>query len=266
MNYEFLNSLIKKVFRSQKLSHNSSFIIHNYHTSFIIHHSRSGGFSLPEIMVALVILSTSLFVLLRWHTQSIQLASRARDVIVATNLARGKVLDCRHLLRERNLDASARFDEEGNFAEEGHESFTWECHAYPLKLPVAGAAAAVSQLAGEADETGQAGIAASVAGPWIDMIAQALSDAIRELVVIVRWPRGKKWEEMRMVAHVIDKTPLLPLLQSLQRGGQLFPGMGAAGNQEQRPDTSSGGAGAGQSGSSSRGGGATRRRAGDTQL
>ena len=215
---------------------------------------RGGGFSLPEMMVALVILSTSLFVLLQWHTQSIQLAARARNLIIATNLARGKVLDCQYLLREKNLDATARFDEKGSFAPEGYEGFTWACHAYPLNLPVSGAAAAVAQMAEKMDETGQSSIAASVVGPMIDMIAQGLSDAIRELVVIVRWPRGKTQGEMQVTAHVIDKTPLLPLLQSLPQAGQLFQGMGTADKQKEQKQNASKNSGKGEeSGSLGRG-------------
>ena len=65
-------------------------------------HLPARGFSLLEVMVALAILSVGLVTLVQVQARSAELAIQARELTVATMLARGKLYDCETDLAKRD--------------------------------------------------------------------------------------------------------------------------------------------------------------------
>src|SRR5688572_29176247 len=167
------------------------------------------AFSLLEVMVALAILSVGLVLLMQVQARSAELAIQAREMTVATMLARGKLYDCQTDLMKKGFSIGD-YDEEGNFDDEGYPNFYWECHGYKPEMPTgeigdtSGAASAFGLGATEdaanasgsnpADEMGM-----SFLGPVLSQMSTVLGDSIRELTVIVRWGTGVDQQEMVVV-------------------------------------------------------------------
>ena len=213
------------------------------------------GFSLLELMVAIAILGMSIVVLLQVQARSIQIAQQARTLTVATQLARGKLLDCEQDLKHKGFSVGD-YKEEGKFDEEGYDDFYWSCYAYQPDLPVPDASS-IASAASEADpgniaEDGLASVGVGMIAPVLANLSQVMKDSVRELVVIVRWQEGKDWEDLRVVTHVIDKKGINAVAASIQAstsGG--IPGL---------PGLPAGGGAASSSGRSGSGGRSGSRR------
>lgn len=196
----------------------------------------SRAFSLLEMMVAIALLSLGLVLLLQVQARSIQLAQQARDMTIATQLARAKLYDCETDLMKKGFSIGD-YDEEGNFSDDEMPGFFWECHAYKPDMPVADASDITAASAGgalglgdtaEASE-GQADPMMGMIAPILAQMSGILGDSIRELHVIIRWGTGDDMQEMTVTTHVIDKTAVNNVaamiqqqagaLQSLMGGG-----------------------------------------------
>lgn len=182
------------------------------------------GFTLLEVMVAIALLALGLVLLLSVQARSIQLAQQARNLSVATGLARAKMYDCQQDLLKKGFSIGD-YKEEGDFQDEEIESFFWECHGYKPDLPVAdvtdvteGLSAASSVTDGSPNEglAEQAGaMGAGMIAPIMSQISSVLGESIRELVVIVRWKEGELWEELRVTTHVIDPQQIRAIGQMI---------------------------------------------------
>ncbi len=212
--------------------------------SLVHRRAAASGFSLLEVMVALAILSVGLVLLMQVQARSARLAIEAREMTVATMLARGKLYDCQTDLLKKGFSIGD-YDEEGSFDDEGYPSFYWECHAYKPDMPTAdagdisgaagkmgmGAASDAADASGQnpAQEMGMQFIA-----PVLSQMSSVLGDSIRELVVIVRWGDGEDRQEMTVTTHVIDKGPVNQVATIIQQqtrsmGAALGGAMGGAG-------------------------------------
>jgi hypothetical protein len=198
-------------------------------------------------MVAIALLSLGLVLLLQVQARSIQLAQQAREMTIATQLARAKLYDCEQDLLKKGFSIGD-YDEEGNFDDDEMPGFFWECHAYKPELPVASASDISAESAGGALGMGNTAAAADgEADPMMGMIAPVLEqfstvlgDSIRELHVIIRWGAPDDIQEMTVTTHVIDKTAVNNVaamisqqsgrINSLMGGGAATGGAGSAGD------------------------------------
>ena len=202
----------------------------------------SSAFSLLEVMVALAILSVGLVLLMQVQARSARLAIEAREMTVATMLARGKLYDCQTDLLKKGFSIGD-YDEEGSFDDEGYPSFYWECHGYKPDMPTAD----VGDISGAAGKLGMgdASDAASASGqnpaqemgmqmiaPVLSQMSSVLGDSIRELVVIVRWGDGEDRQEMTVTTHVIDKGPVSQVATMIQQQSRALGGALGGGNRE----------------------------------
>lgn len=189
--------------------------------------NRARAFSLLEVMVALAILSVGLVSLLQVQSRSAQLAIEARELTVATMLARSKLYDCQHDLLKKGFSIGD-YDEEGNFDDDGYPKFFWECHAYAPEMPTGDGVGDMSSAASmfgsgaAADAAGAATPPGAEMGmgmlaPVIQQMASVMKDSIRELVVIVRWGEGEDRQELRVTTHLIDKGPVNRVAQMIQQ-------------------------------------------------
>lgn len=180
-------------------------------------------------MVALGILSTFLFVLLQTQGQFLRLSSKARALTIATSLASEKLYDCQHLLETKQLDEAASFHERGDFAKQGHPGFTWECHSYPFDIPAPNATQAAVGIGQQGSnkaqqELGLPGmdVSSAAVGPTVQIITKGFRKAVRELVIIIRWPG----DQLQVTTHVVNTAPILMLMQTLPDAKALFGRLG----------------------------------------
>ncbi len=191
------------------------------------------AFSLLEVMVAIAILAMGVTVLLQVQSRSVEMAIEAREMTVATMLARAKLLDCQADLAKKGFSVGD-YDEEGNFGDDGFADFSWECHAYKPDIPVADAgdvqeafSATGNEETGQAAEQQGADLGMQFLAPVVSQLSSIMGDSIRELVVIVRWGEGPAMDELRVATHVIDKTAVNQVAGMIRQASQAMPGGGA---------------------------------------
>jgi len=179
-------------------------------------------------MVALVVMGSALLVLFMAQTRSMRMAEKARLLTIATELARKKLIDCKYDLTKMGVFPKTDFAQNGNFAEEGHEDFEWECFAYRFDMPPPNpdiiAKAIKSQAGNNMNQQGGMDFSANALAPFFGLISSTLGDSIRELVLIVRWKNAEIADEMKVVTHLVDRSTLVLLTSQLPDQPVLPPG------------------------------------------
>ncbi len=203
------------------------------------HRRHVRAFSLLEVMVALAILAVGLVLLLQVQARSARLAIEAKDITVATMLARGKLYDCQTDLLKKGFSVGD-YDTDGTFDDEGYPNFFWECHGYKPEMPTAD----TGEISGAAGQLGlgAANDAASASGqnpaqemgmqflaPVLSQMSSVVGDSIRELVVVVRWGEGEDRSELTVTTHVIDKGPVAQVSNMIQQQARALGGLPGGG-------------------------------------
>jgi general secretion pathway protein I len=96
--------------------------------------TRSRGFTLVEVMLALAILGLALTMLMRSAANSMFATSQAQMLGVVTDLARGKMYDLDERLAKDGLPTGTETTR-GDFEAEGWAQVTWEAKIEPVDLP-----------------------------------------------------------------------------------------------------------------------------------
>lgn len=196
------------------------------------------GFTLLEVMVALAVLAMSLAAVSDVVGGALQNHLRARQLEVATMLARAKLAETEASFEEegfRDFDQT----EAGTFEEEGHPEVTWkvECIKPQVELGpdavlkaltgIDGGVAGLLGLDGKAPgQGGSAGAAVATGGPTtslagspmaataVAMIQQQLTGlgeklkaGVRELRLTVAWKDGRLAESFTVVTHLVVLAP-----------------------------------------------------------
>ena len=196
------------------------------------------GFTLLEVVIALSILAVGMTVLLQTQATAVVMTNEADKVRIGTLLAQDKMAECQ-LYVEQNGFSSADINEEGDFAEYGAEDFRAEAGdidlaesledyrwAYTVRqveltMPddLGGTATdlmgqgyfgtdveegATDALGGESLDLGDLGVSS-------DMIADRLSNYMREVRVFVWWSdeqdeEGNYIDSVELVTHVINPS------------------------------------------------------------
>lgn len=201
------------------------------------------GFTLLEVMFAIALMAMGLIYLLDAQSRSIRMAEKGRSLIIASELARKKLLDCKADMLKKGFSPTD-YNEEGDFAEEGFDDFTWECHGTRFDMPMPSqdliAQGMKAQAGGQTKPGGEMG--AAILAPFFGLVANTLGDSVRELVTIVRWKSGEESEEMQVTTHVTEGTALWRVFSAIPDQVQI-PGMGQQGGtqQQQGPPQQQGG-------------------------
>lgn len=180
-------------------------------------YSGLSGFTLMEVMIALLILAFSFTALLLVQSRATKLALDAKNISVATSLARLKLYECQMEI-ERNIAAASDIHTEGDFKEQGFPDIKWECHApkFHAKPPSAEQVAeAADKKAPKGKDGAKAETDTSLISPLIGMVTESIGDAVRELAVIIRYGDN---EEFRVVTHVVDVNAMAGLARMLSQG------------------------------------------------
>lgn len=96
--------------------------------------TRPRGFTLVEVMLALAILGLGLVILVRSVAGNITAAQDSFYMGIATDLARGKMLDVEEDLLQEGFQETEQEDE-GDFSEEGWDNIKWKVKIEPVELP-----------------------------------------------------------------------------------------------------------------------------------
>ena len=91
------------------------------------------GFTLLEVMIALLILTMALTALLGHEGVAIQMSDYSNRVSQANLLAHGKMLDVQHALIKDSIDVYDNC-EDGDFRDEGFRRFKWKACAFKMEI------------------------------------------------------------------------------------------------------------------------------------
>jgi len=190
--------------------------------------NEQSGFTLLEVMVAMAILAVTLVALLETQGQSLVMTNYAKHLIVATLLARSKMVDLEMELYKNGFD---QFDEEldGDFEEEGFPKYRWEAKVSKLKMSInlnmlgidennpgglgnffggmggspGGFLPAMGSQQGGLGITPQAALMAPIAG-FIQPFLDQLTESIRKVDLTIYWQSGNKEEKLTITTHFVN--------------------------------------------------------------
>jgi general secretion pathway protein I len=192
--------------------------------------SRARAFTLLEVLVALAVLSLGLTAVADLAGTALRQHGYARDVTVATTLARGKMAE----LEETYQDTGFKdFDEseEGNFADQGQPGFAWRVEVRkpdttlgPEQLlgvllgQAAGDASTqdlLQKLMGTGGPGGQAqgapaGLLGGVLSAQLTAFGEQLKKSFRQVTLTVAWRDGRTTHQFDVTTHLVVLNPRAP--------------------------------------------------------
>lgn len=154
------------------------------------------GFTLLEVVVALAILALSLTVFLETQAANLANAGRARNLTVATLLARSKMIDIEQKLFDEGFTLGDT-EEEGDFGEEEHADVKWHYRISEIELEMGSLSSMCGALSG--DDESQAGSCESMVaglGAPLEGLLGEVGRSVRLVELTVRWPDGAHEESM----------------------------------------------------------------------
>jgi general secretion pathway protein I len=191
------------------------------------------GFTLLEVMVALAVLALALTAVSDVVGGALRNHVRARQLDVATMLARGKLAEIEAGYEQEGF---RDFDQkqEGTFEAEGHAEVKWLAEALKPQVELGpdavlkaltgidgGVAGLLGMQGGGADKSALSGLTApqlaaggAASGPALGMIqaqltalGEQIKNGVRELRLTVSWADGKATESFTVVTYLVVLTP-----------------------------------------------------------
>lgn len=182
---------------------------------------RPAGFTLLEVMVALAILAASLVVISEVAGGALRNHTRARQLDVATQLARLKMVEVQAQFERKGF---RDFDEsdDGTFEQEGHPEVRWKLEVKRPSLGL-GPDAVLGALAGgktlqdlmpPPDQAPQlapfAGMIQGQLQNLLTQIGEQVKKGVREVRLEVSWSSGAGTESFDVVTHLVVLEPEEP--------------------------------------------------------
>ncbi|MCB1198349.1 MAG: hypothetical protein KDK51_08235 [Deltaproteobacteria bacterium] len=185
----------------------------------------TGGFSLLEVLAALLLLAVSIVALSENQTQSIQLIQATQYRDKALLLAQSKMNETDRKVQEKGLSA-LKDSESGEFDQEQFPTYTWVITKE--KIPVPDFVSLLSMSSGEQAEEDQFDTSA-LEGP-LKAVTEIWGKAIRQVTVEVLWKQRNNEKSYRLVTHYVEKDAF-GQVQGLVQG--LTGGAGGSQNGEE---------------------------------
>jgi len=176
------------------------------------------AFTLLEVMVAIAILAFALVSISDVVSSSLRSQVLARDLDVATLLARGKMAELTEKYEREGFSLGGDEDD-GTFDEEGHPEFRWKAKVTEppstldgkaLAGALLGDADALESLLGpKADANGteqvnpQSAAIAAMVEAQLNAFAETVKQGVRELRLTVSWADGAREESFDVVTHLV---------------------------------------------------------------
>jgi general secretion pathway protein I len=184
------------------------------------------GFTLLEVMIALAILAGALLTISEITGGALRNHVRARQLEVATLLARGKMVE---LEAEYERKGFRDFDEkdDGDFADQGHGEIRWAVEVVKPEVDLSpdrilelltGKQGGLQELIqGAAPKDGgpqqvMPGAAAIAQGLQAQLVqvGEQVKKGVREVRLTVSWPSGKRADAFTVVTHMVVLSPKEP--------------------------------------------------------
>ncbi len=158
----------------------------------------TAGFTLIEVIIALGIMAMTLGVLLEVQGASLMNVGRARDMTVATLLARSKMVDIEQELLDEGYTLGIDEDE-GDFADDGWKAIKWASRVSELEMDLSSMGSLCDGLGGDADDgasgdgagCGELLGGAGAFGGAIGSLTESIGRSIRLIELTVSWPAGR---------------------------------------------------------------------------
>jgi general secretion pathway protein I len=159
------------------------------------------GFTLIEVAVALTIFAMSMAVLLEAQISSLNNANKARNLTIASILARSKMIDIEQKLFDEGLTLN-EVTEDGDFAEEGHADYKWKYSLTEIELDLSSLTSLCAGFGGGDDKKSDSGCEGMLSGLGapLESLMDELSKSMRMAELTVSWPDGKFTGSMRIRA------------------------------------------------------------------
>lgn len=155
------------------------------------------GFTLLEVLIALMILAVSLTVLLSSQSASMGAASRSRDITTATLLARAKMIDIERRLIDEGF-TSGNIEDDGDFREEGFETVKWKYRVSEVEMDLSLISGLCEGYGADKEagkgggETGACDRMTSALGGPLEQLAKSIGQSLRLVDLTVSVPNGSK--------------------------------------------------------------------------
>ena len=185
------------------------------------------GFSLIEVLMAMVILAIALTALIGTQSSAVVQNDHARQLVVASQLAQDQLFAVESELLTDGFNADTE-TQSGHFREREYRDFTWEATIEVLDLDPENLAAELQgQLLGTDDEAGSLSGASAVSAQlpsmlgWVTLMLQTLTqERIRKITLAV------KWEDLRG-EHVYTLRHFVVMMEQPEGvGTTTTPGIG----------------------------------------
>jgi prepilin-type N-terminal cleavage/methylation domain-containing protein len=181
------------------------------------------GFTLLEVVIALVILTSSLIVLVQTQGLAVLMTAESERYLVATNLARQKMAEITLRLEEEGFIDRDVIEEQGDFddlddhwdgydLDEAVEDYRWAYIIREIDLTMAADLGAMAEgMMGDAMPDGASSVDTpdlmDIPGMSDDMLGNMLNPYIREVRVVVWWGENEdELDQVDIVTHVINPT------------------------------------------------------------
>ncbi len=146
------------------------------------------GFSLLEVLAAVVILAGVLFSVARIVSASYLYASKIQNIYLGTELARLKMHDIEVMLKEEGVPET-EFEDEGTFDRQEHRDFRWKYSINRVFIPLPDFSPGSGDVGGYQEQ------AAGFMGMARGNIEDFFKERIRKLTLTVYWGKGEKQSE-----------------------------------------------------------------------
>lgn len=149
--------------------------------------SKSRGFTLLEILVAVAIFAISMVALMSISGNTLVVSGRAERITIATMLARQKMTDIEIELGKamKKNEFPDEKSEEGEF-DEPFEDYSWamEIRRVELPAPVTGEEGGMQQMVGR-------------------QLTEEISKTIRELKLTIKWKELEEEQSFDVITHIV---------------------------------------------------------------
>ncbi len=178
------------------------------------------GFTLLEVMVALGILAGSLLAISDVVAGALRNHVRARNLEVASLLARGKLAELEDHYEQKGFRTSDE-KEEGTFEDEGHPEVRWQVEVVvpPGDVSPDTVLRLFTQSEGGLKDLFPSPDKAPQLGPFqaqilatmqsvLARLSEQVKKGLREVRLTVSWPEGKGSESFQVKTHMLVLAPM----------------------------------------------------------
>lgn len=162
------------------------------------------GFTLLEVMIALAILGFAISAIVSFHERGTIMTARARDMTVATALARTKMEEVKIEIEKKSTEGSLPDPgiSDGRF-DAPNDRFRWSSEIKKVEIPVPSVSGDDVEGGSSASGPVSGSATASMLQSVLKTISKQISDSVREVTLTISWDDLGKERSMSVTTHVV---------------------------------------------------------------